>query len=139
MMKIFPDYFSKANRIQRQINKRTAMRIKEYVSCSDKLNSEQLNRNLDSISRYAKRHYCKLSFSPVEDSFENKIKMNVYKKDIKIFNGNDGLPVFVMDSETLSGGDVLPKCDSDKKFMDTIRRITQKVIANDLNWSKKLL
>lgn len=45
-MKIFPDYFSKANRIQRQISKRTANRIKEYVSCSDKLNSEQLTRNL---------------------------------------------------------------------------------------------
>ena len=45
-MKIFPDYFSKANRIQRQISKRTANRIKEYVSCSDKLNSEQLNRNI---------------------------------------------------------------------------------------------
>ena len=45
-MKIFSDYFSKANRIQRQINKRTAKRIQEYVSCSDKLNSEQLTRNL---------------------------------------------------------------------------------------------
>ena len=137
-MKIFSDYFSKANRIQRQINKRTAKRIQEYVSCSDKLNSEQLNRNLDSISRYAKRHYCKLSFSPVEDSFENKIKMDVYKKGVKIVDGDDGLPVVVIDRETLSGGDVLPKCDSDKNFMDTIRQITQKVIGNDLNWSNKL-
>ena len=126
------------HRIQRQISKRTANRIKEYVSCSDKLNSEQLTRNLDSISRYAKRHDCKLSFSPVEDSFENKIKMDVYKKGVKIVDGDDALPLCVMNRETLSGGDVLPKCDSDKNFMDTIRRITQKVIGNDLNWSNKL-
>ena len=137
-MKILLDYFSKKNRIQRQINKRTIKRIEQYVSCSDKVKSTQLNRNLDSISRYAKKHYCKLAFSPVEDSFESKIRMDVYKKGLKIYDGNDGLPLLVTDSETLSGGAILPKCRSDKNFMRAIRHIARKIISNDPNWQQKL-
>lgn len=137
-MKILSDYFSKTKRIQRTLSKRTAKRIASCVSCSDKLKSEQLNRNLDSISRYAKRHGCKLVFSPVEDSFENTIKMDVYKRGLSIIDGDDGLPLIVRDNYVLSGGDVLPKCESDKCFMNNIRFIAKKVIDNTPNWSQKL-
>lgn len=137
-MKILPDYFSKANRIQKQINKRAARRIELFINCSDKLNSEQLNRNIDSISRYAAKHDCRLAFSPINGSANNEIKMDVYKKGLRLLDGSDGLPIVAMDCETLSGGQVLPQCKSDKSFMKAIRHIARKIMNNDPNWEQKL-
>ena len=137
-MKILPDYFSKATRIQKQINKRAARRIELFINCSDKLNSEQLNRNIDSISRYAAKHDCRLAFSPVKDSANNKVKMDVYKKELKLLEGSDGLPILATNNETLSGGEVLPQCKSDKSFMKAIRHIARKIMNNDPNWEQKL-
>lgn len=67
-----------------------------------------------------------------------KLKWMFTKKGLRLLDGSDGLPIVAMDCETLSGGQVLPQCKSDKSFMKAIRHIARKIMNNDPNWEQKL-
>ena len=140
-MKIAPIFISKktimkkiANRAEKRINKNTA--ISEALSDNQK---ELLNKNIDSIARYASKKGALLEFVPAKDLFEGGIQMNVYKKGITVNCLVPHTPFKVTDRFDLSGKVILDdKVKKGSDFVNGIRANAKSIISNDTNWNNRV-
>lgn len=136
ILKIFPKKF-----ILKRLEKRNILRINEYTSVSDSLKpdiAQQLNKNIDSIARYAQRKDCFLEFVPPQDTFQNSVKMNVYKRGMSFVDGRDGLPMTCFSTKNLSGDTTLACKNNDSDLIGDIRKNVKNIIASDKNWYNKI-
>ena len=139
-MKIAPCFYSKSSLITK-VNKRNIRRIKEYTFVSPEVKpamADVINRNLDSVARYAERKNCNIEFGTGKDLFKNATQMSVYKRGLTIFMDNEGYPSLAQNTKELSGQAFLPENVTKKDaFMKNIRTQVKNIISNDKNWDNK--